>query len=220
MATSRYLAPQVHAVRIGDDLVFLDVAADRYLCWPDAAALALSSDGRRLTAARPEDLAELEAAQLLGPDAAAAMFGAVALASPTGDLFPRTPEGPSRAWGLDLLRGGFDSAVVYRRARFIDLVRFGAAHPADGRPDAPPSAPAADLVAAFHRWACWTPAPAKCLIRSFMLLRRLRRSGHDARWVFGVRTWPFEAHCWLQAGPVVLDDALERLGGHHPILAV
>jgi hypothetical protein len=76
------------------------------------------------------------------------------------------------------------------------------------------------LVAAFHRWACWTPAPAKCLIRSFMLLRLLRRHGFDARWVFAVRTWPFEAHCWLQAGPVVLDDAVERLTAYHPILAV
>ena len=76
------------------------------------------------------------------------------------------------------------------------------------------------LVAGFHRWAYWTPAPAKCLIRSFMLLRLLRRHGLDARWVFAVRTWPFEAHCWLQAGATVLDDAGDRLVAYHPILVV
>lgn len=219
MATSRYLAPHAYAVRLGDDLVFLDVNADSYLCWPSAVGLELSSDGRTLTTNRAGDLHELQSAGLVSPIAAPAMFGAYLSMTPTGDLLRADRAGPPDR-GVELLRGSFDGAVVYRRARFVDLVRYGAGHLPDGRPDAPPSASLTEVVAGFHRWACWTPAPAKCLIRSFMLLRRLRRSGHDARWVFGVRTWPFEAHCWLQAGPVVLDDAIERLRGYQPILVV
>ena len=41
-----------------------------------------------------------------------------------------------------------------------------------------------------------------------------------AVWVFGVRTWPFSAHCWLQIGDAVLDDDPERVGIYPPILAV
>jgi hypothetical protein len=83
-----------------------------------------------------------------------------------------------------------------------------------------PSPPLLDVVADFHRWIPYAPVSGKCLLRSFMLLRLLRRRGHDALWVFGVRTWPFYAHCWLQCGDVVLDDDVERVTAFTPIMAV
>jgi hypothetical protein len=66
----------------------------------------------------------------------------------------------------------------------------------------------------------WAPAPRQCLVRSFMLMRFLTRAGADARLVFGVRTWPFGAHCWVQAGDQVLDDYADRLVGYSPIMAI
>jgi len=75
-------------------------------------------------------------------------------------------------------------------------------------------------VAGFHRWAPFAPTSAKCLLRSFMLLRLLRRRGHDALWVFGVRAWPFHAHCWLQCEDVVLDDDPDRIRAFTPIMVV
>jgi hypothetical protein len=36
--------------------------------------------------------------------------------------------------------------------------------------------------------------------------------------VFGVRTWPFHAHCWLQCDDVVLDDQADRVAAYAPIL--
>ena len=76
------------------------------------------------------------------------------------------------------------------------------------------------LARVFQRVAVWLPMPRKCLVRSFVLLRFLQRSGLNARWVFGVRTWPFAAHCWLQLEDTVLDDLVERLAAYEPILAV
>jgi hypothetical protein len=38
--------------------------------------------------------------------------------------------------------------------------------------------------------------------------------------VFGVRTWPFHAHCWLQVEDVVLDDHHERIGAYTPLMAL
>jgi len=46
----------------------------------------------------------------------------------------------------------------------------------------------------------------------------LQRAGHDAVWVFGVRTWPFLAHGGLQVGDVVLDHWPEHLTLYTPIL--
>ncbi len=79
---------------------------------------------------------------------------------------------------------------------------------------------ACDLARRFQTWIVLAPVSGKCLARSFMLLRYLHRKGLRANWVFGVRSWPFRAHCWIQADQIVLDDAHERLIAYEPILAV
>ena len=43
--------------------------------------------------------------------------------------------------------------------------------------------------------------------------------GIATQWLFGVRTWPFAAHCWLQIGNLVVGDRLERVRFYTPILA-
>jgi hypothetical protein len=71
----------------------------------------------------------------------------------------------------------------------------------------------------YRRILPWLPIDGLCLFRSYMLISYLNALGHGARWVFGVRTWPFRAHCWLQVGDVALDDEAERLAAYHPIMA-
>lgn len=72
----------------------------------------------------------------------------------------------------------------------------------------------------FDQLSPWTPFQGACLFRCFMLLRLLRREGFNPLWVFGVRTWPFYAHCWLQSGDIALTDHAERLASFSPIFAV
>lgn len=214
------LQPHVHAVRIGADFVFLDVERDRYLCWPSADGLELLAGARRLLATDREQVDDLRAAGLVTdapfetPPSAAAV-----LAPPVGDLW----SGPASALGwrdrIDALHGWHDAARFHAMS-FADLVAFGAARPAGADPDRAPDAAMRQVVAAFQAWAPWTPGWAKCLRRSFLLLRLLRRRGYDARWVIAVRTWPFVAHSWLQAGDLVLDDACDRLIAYRPILVV
>lgn len=56
--------------------------------------------------------------------------------------------------------------------------------------------------------------------RSPYLLRRLLRSeGYSPLWIFGVRTWPFGAHCWLQVDDLVIGDTLDRVRFYTPIMA-
>jgi hypothetical protein len=76
------------------------------------------------------------------------------------------------------------------------------------------------LAQALERAYPWLPLQGVCVFRSFMLMRLLSRAGIcSPRWVFGVRTWPFHAHCWVQDGDIVLTDHAESLLRYTPIFA-
>jgi len=88
------------------------------------------------------------------------------------------------------------------------------------------SAPAFDLerarslTAVFDSLRWYYPRPYLCLFDSLALVHFLARFGLYPDWVFGVQADPFEAHCWVQAGDVVLNDTLERVLAFIPIMNV
>ncbi len=63
------------------------------------------------------------------------------------------------------------------------------------------------------------PRSGLCVPSSMLLLCYLRRHGIHAQWVFGVQTFPFEAHCWVEYDGVVLNDTLEHVCWYTPIAA-
>jgi hypothetical protein len=211
----------VQATAVAEDLVFLDVESDAYFCLPDGAAqVRVQSDGRGVHVVDEGLAASLAAAGLLQPGAP----------DRTGWARPRPPlptasavldAAPPPGWRDlgDMARSMFGLMRRYHRRSFAEIL----AAAVRDRPSGSPGTPSPDLLAVvhrFHRWVPYAPVSGKCLLRSFMLLQYLRRNGHDAAWVFGVTTWPFEAHCWLQCGDVALDDHFERLWPFQPILAL
>lgn len=80
---------------------------------------------------------------------------------------------------------------------------------------------ARELVAIFH-WLRPFVFTAKnaCLFDSLALLNFLSRYGLFPRWVFGVRTAPFAAHCWIQEGDTVFSDTAEHVSLYTPIMIV
>lgn len=60
----------------------------------------------------------------------------------------------------------------------------------------------------------------ECLRDSLVMLRFLSAEGLYPGWVVGVRTRPFGAHSWVQAGSLVLNDLHETVRGYTPILIV
>ncbi|MFZ5685691.1 MAG: lasso peptide biosynthesis B2 protein [Pseudomonadota bacterium] len=212
-----HLRSGVHATPVGDDLVLLDVGRDAYVCLPGAAGpwSAGQSDPHDPQA---RALAEaLAAGGLLAMQGPAPRRPAPRLARPAAGLAPEPSSDVRPTDLLRLLRAWLDFQRHYRGRPFAHLL----AAATDGRPAAPAdAAERARLARVFHRLAVWLPLPAKCLARSFVLLRFLHLSGATAEWRFGVALWPFRAHCWLEADGVVLDDAPERLAPYTPILAV
>ena len=212
------LAPHVHLAVLGEDVVLLDTRADSYMCVPDGVALLCPSHD--LAAVAPPDAATA---------AALAQAGLVLRA---GEAVPRPrPRRPAADVGgptgtpltlrdaVRLAGALWDLAWRYRGRPLREILLYVSR--VDVRPaDEHTAAETLRLAGLFNRVVVWLPIPRKCLVRSFVLLRFLQRSGLNAHWVFGVTTWPFRAHCWLQLADTALDDHAERIVGYEPILAV
>ncbi len=59
-----------------------------------------------------------------------------------------------------------------------------------------------------------------CLLDSLTLMHFLGAEGIHPDWVFGVKTDPFDAHCWVQQGEVLLNDVPDRVRQYAPIMIV
>ena len=77
------------------------------------------------------------------------------------------------------------------------------------------------LVAAFLllRPILYTAQNA-CLLDSLTLVRFLALYGVYPDWVFGVKTEPFHAHCWVQQDGHVFNDSPDFVGEFAPILVL
>jgi hypothetical protein len=214
------LGADVYVAILNDDLVFLDVSADAYSCVPGGGEGALISiDRRSLSLEDPKLAAELHRAGFLE----AVRVGAqLPLSSNVPPLIisavranypsPRLRDlGPALVICADLVDH-------YRGKPFVQILNKAR----EGHAQFLPSNPGdlRERVDQFHRLSPYLPISGKCLLRSFALLRWLQRHGHRATWVFGVATWPFRAHCWLEVDNMVLDDQPDEIAVFTPILTV
>jgi hypothetical protein len=77
------------------------------------------------------------------------------------------------------------------------------------------------LVAAFSALRpFFFTAKDACLFDALSLSEFLAGYGVFPRWVFGVQSRPFGAHCWLQLNGVVLNDTVDHVKRYTPIMMV
>lgn len=69
----------------------------------------------------------------------------------------------------------------------------------------------------FKRARLYAPIETTCLLDSLAMVRYLARRSLHANVVFGVALDPFSAHCWVQAGNLVLSDTVGNANAHTPI---
>lgn len=220
------LRADIHLAATGRDAVILDLGSDTYFCLADVLEPGPGALLDRLSSAGLHALSEagLLAAPCEGeadnrPDGRSADPPIPPAQRDLRHALDRpglhvTPAELAAAAGalVDLWRLGPDPLT----ARLLTLAR----RPAP-RPD--PSAGAAEIIRAacvFSSLLPWLPFEGACLRRSALLVAFLRRRGLSAHWVFGVRTWPFRAHCWVQLDDICLNDDVERLRAYVPILVV
>lgn len=212
------LRPAVHATAVGADLVLLDIGADAYFCVraDRAEVVEVVADGRRLrlSCALADALA---AGGVLDRDPVPAGHSPFRPAPPpaTRTLLRDRYGHPQWSDLTEAIPALWAVLRGYHRRSFAKVISSRAPIGRTMRP-----ADAAAIVERFHRWVPYAPVSGKCLLRAFMLRHLLQRAGHDPAWVFGVQTWPFAAHCWLQMDDVVLDDHPDRVASYTPILVV
>jgi len=213
-----FLRPGVHLAAVGDDLVSLDVDAGDYAC--------LAGIGRAVPPPGPGGRLDLALAEVVDALLEAGLAAREPRADVSADL---PPPASASAWRAErpqptladhrrFIRAYLGSASRFWGAPFGALVSVARRRRlAAPRIETPAVRRDAQV---FDHLLPLAPLQGECLFRAFLLLAYLRLEGRDATWAFGVRTHPFQAHCWLQVGDTLLDDAVERVCGYTPIFAV
>lgn len=235
-----FLQPHVFLCRGTRHWVILDVNRDKYLCVERRQFEALGpslegweestrSGGRGATAASgvadalANDLLSLGILSERATDAKDALPTAYPL--PTEAIDPDFPA-PSRS--SSCIHGGTFFASSARASRelrgqpfqlTVESVRARKSRNVD-RAGPPDPERARSLVSVFDHLRWYYPRPYLCLFDSLALIHFLARFRVFPDWVFGVTADPFEAHCWVQTGGVVLNDTVERVSAFTPIMSI
>ena len=211
-------APQVFAAMHQGDLVILDARDNGYIVLAQAERrIVLGEDRAHARLADPS----------LGEELVTAGLGVTAF-TPAGerpmpppasaDLEGVEDSGPVGASALLKLAGAAIALIwTFWLRSFPRLVRPDSGAMVDD-PDA--HARIVGRALAFRRLLPWIPFQGLCLYRAALLRQYLGADAPRVTGVFGISTWPFAAHCWLQCGELVLNDRLHRVSRYTPIMAV
>jgi len=202
-------APHVRAADVGRDLILLDLVDDSYFCLQDSDAkdviLALRGDGH--DPGNPV-IRELVDAGLLRE----VEDFVPTILDPTWPVDGMPPRGSTLA-SLTLIPA-MVLGIAHYRLRRKALLRRPIRTAAITRLD---DAGVERLVQRFRQLRILLPRSGRCFVQSWLLIRILRKRGIAAEWIFGVRTYPFEAHCWVEWQGRVLNDWADHVRWYDPI---
>ena len=235
------LARHVHACRSGHFIVLLDLRHDRYLgLQPEALPVlrhrvsgidAMFPDGRKnasmddaqLTSEGVVALEQLISGGILVPtDAIEGSETKVPIEPPVEGLSDEYEPLEVSVRVRDVVR--FLYAVAYAsfllRYRPLEETLESVRRISRGA-DTFQAAKAKRLMNLFDRLRTLAyTAHNKCLFNSLAAKRFLAFYGIHPRFVMGVATDPFKAHCWLQRGTIVVNDRSYLVQEYSPILAI
>lgn len=227
---SHFLPESVYVCFTCDGTVFLDLARDEYFGLdaaqtelfrallvqngqpnPDADALACDLVARGFLTREAQGSRPIEPISISTPD--------TLVLNPENDARPRVSFVHWYHLALACLATWF---ALHRRSLRHAVVRLRAAQGRVKQRQAVDTARVEELVRVFlYLRPVFYGARENCLYNSFVLADFLRRFKVPATCVFGVKTLPFEAHCWVQSGRFLLhDETPESISIFSPILAI
>jgi Transglutaminase-like superfamily len=234
------LAPHVYPCVSGQHVILMDLERDKYVAVAPAYRLAAWVRGWPVCTAQ-EPQAPHGATG--GPDALVSQMLAHGmlvsdpyLGKPAVPVTTQRPQGSLLEFDLDA-RPQTSAVQLWRIGRsclraqlslklrpiqsIVEAVRERKARRSPGEAQPVDAARLRSLVTAFARLRpLFYTLRAACLLDSLTLLHYLSAEGIHPDWVFGVKTEPFDAHCWVQQGEVLLNDVPDRVRQYSPILVV
>lgn len=203
----------LHYCRLGADYVLLCLRTDRYLLLRGDSAECFE---RFLSgAASRTDLAWLTEHQLVSNASGNSFATCERIPPPTSSFHDIViPPAPKIAVASVLVAQHLARRELAAQSLGAIIASLGRVEPGVREAD---SAASLKLAAAFQRARRYAPAIDRCLVRGLAMKRMLRRRNCEAALVIGV-AMPFSAHCWIQAGDVVLSDRLDTVLPYSPIL--
>jgi hypothetical protein len=214
------LPPNIHFCFLGEAVLILDEAKDRYfqLTGEPAAALRILADGDVPPPAGINRLSELVIIKDDGrggkPIRPTQGIAPTQSAIESDDAKSRrnlliTVEVARRLAGAFLLlrRRGFAEALI--AAKTLNGGAFEQSKHA--------------LMDAVHEFDCarrQIPVRPSCLRDSIALTRFLEAREYSTDLVIGVKLNPFSAHCWVQWEDIALNEAVDRAAAYSPIRIV
>lgn len=238
-ASSLYgLSQHVFLCVAGDQVVLLDLKADQYFAleWSSAAGIAAYVRGWPIAPLTGEDDMQVKPwdithallrRRLLSADLVTGKAATpIHIPRPTRELVPDGHGEHSRVrvgHAAAFLAAALRAALMLRcwsLEHVITRVRRRKKFAANSRSifDALAARQAIVTFRTLNPW-CFS-ARNKCLLTSLALLEFWPRGTLVPTWVFGVKTRPFAAHCWLQHEDMVLNDTLDHVESYTPIMAV
>ncbi len=238
---THYFAKHVFCCIEGRHAVLLDLKRDKYLCVPRAR---LDACGHRLsgwatphedgpaTSPASDNEADVTLRAMLQQGVLTTRVTERNPAVPTSHPLPTTSLAPVAGHAS---RGGYtlsqfcnfaiaatlaSASLRWRRLEnVVDIVARRRAR-RSGAQDIGNLDSLRELVRVFDALRPIFPRPYLCLYDSLALLAFLASYDRFPRWVFGVRMDPFNAHCWVQAGEVVLNETVDEVRSYTPIMVV
>lgn len=211
-------APDVSFALIEGRAVFLDARRDRYATLPPELTEALVGVMASDSAVAPNDplIPRLVATGLFELSPRRGGLANLTCRPPAAGVAdearpPLRPTDLAEVWGL-LAR----SARIVRKSPIHAILgppRVASA--ATSEPDH--QAQTERLARRFVRARALVPMAPACLADSLAMRVWLTRRRLACQLVLAVRLEPFEAHCWIEAGGVVLNDAPERIAAFVPV---
>jgi hypothetical protein len=228
-----YLLPEhVHVCSVQTDAVFLNVRTDEYfgLDRDQSRTLGMLLKGWETSSASSafdDEQAQHLANSLLSRGLLSVQSGRSVTPLPIRParyaLLPWDAMSPTSVRALHVLRFARSFAVaryLMRFSRFEQVIGRVRSMREESATELSRGSAEELLSAFYHIRPFFYGKAGKCLLDSLVLALFLSCYGFLPRWIIGVRTRPFGAHCWLQHEDLVFNGTPEYVRAYTPILAI
>lgn len=217
------LRADMHYCMVGETAIFMDIQRGRYFSLSTGLnelfrSISEDLDGEGANSERGRPL--LDEGLLVAMDEELAFSHPTQIIRATADVRSQTRSKATSFLIAEVLVGQMLTRRLLRKSSLRDLIETVRGWKRAAQRRRPGGTQYGHLISAFEASAMIFHPSDQCLAKAVAFLRVCSWRGLNPSLVFGVRTNPFTAHCWIQDGPLAINDDVDRVSIYEPILVV